>query len=58
MLIKKNSYKERVPQNILMRIPIRIRLLNQEKKVKPSTTIKATKPSITKVRIIYPDLAL
>ena len=70
---QKDSYKERIPQNTLMRTPIRKILLNQgndftkyahedsykektskpRKRCQPSTTIKALKPSLTKVYIIY-----
>ena len=53
MLNKKDSYKERITKNILMRIPIWKGLLSQGKRGQPFSTIKAPIPSLTNVRIIY-----
>ena len=52
MLNKKDSYKERIPKNMLMRIPIWKRLLSQGKRGQPFSTIKTSILSLTKVRII------
>ena len=53
MMNNKYSYKERIPKNMFMRIPIWKKLLSQEKRSQPLSTIKTTIISLTKVRIIY-----